>query len=72
MIILSFTPVEKKCYGCKKILPKSNFHKGQKVCKSCNYARVKAWRHKNPDKWHKQDNLRKARKRKRDKEKLLS
>lgn len=58
----------RRCYDCKRKLPPADFHKGQKVCKPCNYARVKKWRAENPDKWHEQDRRRKQKKRQRNKE----
>lgn len=54
------------CYDCRREgLTGDDFHVGQSVCKPCNYARVKAWRHANPEKCREQDRKRKANKRRR-------
>jgi len=52
------------CYDCRREgLTGDDFHVGQKVCKPCNYARVKAWRRANPERTREYDRRRKAKKR---------
>ena len=52
------------CHDCRRGgLTGDDFHSGQSVCKPCNYARVKAWRHANPERSREQDRRRKAKRR---------
>lgn len=48
----------KRCYDCKKTLPVEDFHRGQRRCKQCNYAQVKAWRERYPEKYKDQQRKR--------------
>ncbi len=39
----------KRCSRCKESFPPEGFHKGQRLCRACNTATVKAWRKANPE-----------------------
>ncbi len=54
-------PVEKKCPDCEKMVPMAEF-RGQGVCPTCNYARVKRWRLEHPERTKEQYHRRVRRK----------
>jgi hypothetical protein len=56
---------ERFCTCCGKWIKVDGFHKNQSRCKACNYAMVKEWRKRNPDKLREQYRRKRLRKKER-------